>query len=166
MFRTIEDFLGEWKEETAATHKIFQTLTDESLGQKVYGEGRTLARLAQHITESLFSMSQQSGLKLSLPTSEGQPVSSAAMLVELYDRSASSVADGVQSQWTDAMLAEEVPMYGEKWKRGKVLSALICHQTHHRAQMTILMRQAGLHVPGVYGPAKEEWKAYGFEPQV
>jgi len=26
--------------------------------------------------------------------------------------------------------------------------------------MTVLMRQAGLVVPGVYGPAREEWGQY------
>jgi hypothetical protein len=26
------------------------------------------------------------------------------------------------------------------------------------------MRQAGLRVPGVYGPAKEEWEDLGMEP--
>jgi hypothetical protein len=26
------------------------------------------------------------------------------------------------------------------------------------------MRQAGLRVPGVYGPALEEWSAYGMPP--
>ena len=29
--------------------------------------------------------------------------------------------------------------------------------------MTVLMRQAGLTVPGVYGPAKEEWAVAGME---
>ena len=41
---------------------------------------------------------------------------------------------------------------------------LIGHQTHHRSQMTVLMRQAGLVVPEVYGPAKEGWAAYGAQP--
>jgi uncharacterized damage-inducible protein DinB len=41
------------------------------------------------------------------------------------------------------MLDESIPMYGEPWKRGFVLSALIGHQTHHRAQMTVLMRRPG-----------------------
>jgi uncharacterized damage-inducible protein DinB len=27
--------------------------------------------------------------------------------------------------------------------------------------MTVLMRQAGLRVPGIYGPAKEEWEEHG-----
>ncbi len=38
---------------------------------------------------------------------------------------------------------------------------LIGPETHHLGQMTELMRQAGLKVPGVYGPSKEEWTAYG-----
>jgi uncharacterized damage-inducible protein DinB len=28
-----------------------------------------------------------------------------------------------------------------------------------RGQLTVLMRQADLKVPGVYGPSKEEWEA-------
>jgi uncharacterized damage-inducible protein DinB len=38
------------------------------------------------------------------------------------------------------------------------------HEIHHRAQMTVLMRQAGLKVPGLYGPAKEEWSQYNMPP--
>jgi uncharacterized damage-inducible protein DinB len=31
--------------------------------------------------------------------------------------------------------------------------------------MTVLMRQADLRVPGIYGPSREEWAAGGAEPQ-
>ena len=55
------------------------------------------------------------------------------------------------------MLNDDLNMYGQVWKRTSVLSSLIAHQAHHRGQMTVLMRQAGLKVPGVYGPSKEEW---------
>ena len=55
-------------------------------------------------------------------------------------------------------------MYGEIWKRGHSLQVLLVHQTHHRGQMTVLMRQAGLPVPSIYGPVKEGWSAYGVEP--
>ena len=55
-------------------------------------------------------------------------------------------------------------MYGEKWPRGLSLQVLVVHQAHHRGQMTVLMRQAGLEVPGVYGPSREEWTAYGMQP--
>ncbi|MHB8840055.1 MAG: DinB family protein, partial [Gemmatimonadaceae bacterium] len=40
--------------------------------------------------------------------------------------------------------------------RGFVLTVLMNHQWHHRGQMTVLMRQAGLSVPGVCGPSREE----------
>jgi len=38
------------------------------------------------------------------------------------------------------------------------------HELHHRGQLTVLMRQAGLVVPGIFGPAQEEWTRYGMEP--
>jgi uncharacterized damage-inducible protein DinB len=71
----------------------------------------------------------------------------------------------VRERWTDAMLADELEMYGAKWKRTTVLASLVRHQIHHRGQLTVLMRQAGLAVPGVYGPAREEWAKMGMDPQ-
>jgi uncharacterized damage-inducible protein DinB len=44
------------------------------------------------------------------------------------------------------------------------LQILIRHEIHHRAQMTVLMRQAGLKVPGIYGPSRDEWQAMGMTP--
>ena len=63
----------------------------------------------------------------------------------------------MKEQWTDETLAEIKDMYGEQWSIATVLGILTSHQTHHRGQMTVLMRQAGLRVPGVYGPSREEW---------
>jgi uncharacterized damage-inducible protein DinB len=86
-------------------------------------------------------------------------------MIRLYEEGARAVGEVVKQRWTDAMLDEMIPMYGQQWPRGNVLTSLIAHQTHHRAQMTVLMRQAGLKVPGVYGPAREEWAAMNLPPQ-
>ncbi|MGA2381636.1 MAG: DinB family protein [Spirochaetia bacterium] len=43
---------------------------------------------------------------------------------------------------------------GGRWTRAGVLASLVKHQIQHRAQMTVLMRQTGIRVPGVYGPAQ------------
>ena len=59
---------------------------------------------------------------------------------------------------TDAMLVEEVPAFGGQMLRGKLLRLLVDHQTHHRGQMTVLLRQAGLVVPPVMGPTQEMQK--------
>lgn len=69
----------------------------------------------------------------------------------------------IKEKWTDESLKELDDMYGEKWPRGLTLSILNKHQIHHRGQMTVLMRQAGLKVPGVYGPSRDEWSAMGME---
>ncbi len=52
-------------------------------------------------------------------------------------------------------------MFGMMWPRGLTLQVLIRHEIHHRAQMTVLMRLAGLRVPGIYGPSREEWAERG-----
>jgi uncharacterized damage-inducible protein DinB len=55
-------------------------------------------------------------------------------------------------------------MYGSTWHRASVLLSIVRHQIHHRGQITVLMRQAGLPVPGLYGPAREEWANMGMKP--
>jgi uncharacterized damage-inducible protein DinB len=165
MFRKIEDFLGSWSYETEATVKVFSALTDESLEQEVSPDGRTLGRIAWHIVQTLPEMGNRTGLQVVGP-GEGAPVpSSAGEILDRFREAAESLQEEVQTSWTDAELEVQDDMYGEMWMRGQTLGALVSHQTHHRGQMTVLMRQAGLKVPGVYGPAKEEWADYGMPPQ-
>ena len=56
----------------------------------------------------------------------------------------------------DEQLSSEVSHHGRTLPMDTVLSGLIRHQIHHRGQMTVLMRQAGVVVPSVYGPSREE----------
>ena len=81
-------------------------------------------------------------------------------IVAAYEAASQRLAEQVAG-WSDAALETEDEMYGERWARGRTLLALVAHQAHHRGQMTVLMRQAGLAVPGIYGPAREEWAAFG-----
>jgi uncharacterized damage-inducible protein DinB len=83
----------------------------------------------------------------------------ASAIVENYDKVTNQLAEGVDS-WKDEILDEEIELYGEKWTRAFTLQVLVRHQIHHRAQMTVMMRGAGLKVPGIYGPSKEEWALY------
>lgn len=165
MIRTIEDFLNAWQMEAAGTLKMLRALTDESLGQKVSPDGRSLGFVAWHITTTLGEMMGHAGLPVEAPGEHEPLPASAAAIADAYEKGARSVAAAVRSHWTDGQLGDDVAMYGETWKKGMVLQALIAHQIHHRGQMTVLMRQAGLQVPGVYGPAKEEWAALGMPPQ-
>lgn len=159
MIRTIHDFLDRWKEETEATLKIFRNLTDESLHVAIPG-GRTLGRLANHIVETVTEMPHNLGLSIQ---EEYITYTTVTELVTHYKKHADQLVATIIGSWTDETLEEEKTMYGATWKNGFSLWVLLIHQTHHRGQMTVLMRMAGLKVPGVYGPSKEEWEAWGKE---
>lgn len=161
MLRKIEDFQKDWAYEAEITGKVLRTLTDESLGQKVTPEGRNLGFLAWHLAITLVEMLGHTGLKVDGPAMDAECPASAAAIADAYEKAAASVGEVVAANWNDETLLQEDNMYGETWSRGLTLFYLIAHQAHHRGQMTVLMRQAGLPVPGVYGPSREEWEAHG-----
>jgi len=164
MISTISDFEHLWSSELEGTQKILKHLTDRALSQQVNPQGRTLARLAWHITTSIPEMMSRTGLQLAGPGKDDPIPPSARGIAQAYSEAAISLLEQVKARWTDATLREKDDMYGEQWARGFTLTSLILHQVHHRAQMTVLMRQAGLEIPGLYGPARHEWAAYGMTP--
>ncbi|MCX6138017.1 MAG: DinB family protein [Ignavibacteriales bacterium] len=163
MYHTISEFIAEWTSESESTLKVLSALTDASLSQKVSPDGRSLGSLAWHLVQTLGEMGTQAGLKFSASVEKAPIPDTAGKIVSTYRSVAVALGNSVKASWSDAGLAEEIEMYGEKWTRSKALSSLIVHEIHHRAQMTVLMRQAGLKVPGVYGPAKEEWAQYNMK---
>jgi uncharacterized damage-inducible protein DinB len=163
MFRRIEDFAAQWPVEREATLRNLRNITDDALGQAIAPGGRTLGFLAWHITVTFAEMLGKAGLRPDGPE-PGDPVPArAADIAAAYDRASASVLEQVTSRWTDDMLTDMLDMYGQTWPRGMVLEALIRHEAHHRGQLTVLMRQAGLPVAGVYGPSREEWAQWGME---
>jgi uncharacterized damage-inducible protein DinB len=165
MYHTISEFEEDWKYEAEATLKIIHNLTDESLTVKLNKEIRTLGRLAWHIVTTLGEMVQQTELKFETVSDDSPIPPTAREIYDEYKRSSDGMLVTIAKEWTDDSLKEDVELYGQTWKKEKVISVLVRHQTHHRAQMTVLMRMAGLKVPGIYGPAKEEWAQMGMKPQ-
>lgn len=165
MFTTLKDFERAWELETENTLKLLRALSDSSLAQRVAPEGRTLGRIAWHLTTTLPEMMGRTGLELAGPDHEAPVPATAAAIVQGYEAAAGSLLGAIRAAgWTDETLQQKDDMYGEAWKRGLTLTALITHQAHHRGQMTVLMRQAGLKVPGLYGPAREDWAGMGMAP--
>ncbi len=165
MYRTVEDFKNDWTYESAATLKIIQGLTDESLSKKFSDKVRTPGRLAWHIAGAISEMMNRTELKIDVVVDNKKVPQSVSEIESVYKKSAGLLIEEVTQKWTDASLTEKVNMYGEDWEKGKILSVLVTHQIHHRAQLIVLMRLAGLKVLGIYGPANEEWAEMGMEPE-
>ena len=163
MYNLIEHFKSDWANESAATLKILRSLTDESLLQKVYAEGRNLGFIAWHIANTVPEMMSQTGLSFEAFDKDAPALTTVAEIVEYYAKYSAELLERT-SIWNDASLLDEISLYGETWQLGRILTMLITHEIHHRGQMTVLMRQAGLKVPGIYGPSKEEWESYGMPP--
>jgi len=161
MFTRINHFLKDWAQESASTSKIFGALTDASLSQSPSKDDRSLGRVAWHIVTSIPDMLERTGLPVKSVAAGAPMPSTAAEMAAAYKKVAEEAAKSVRDNWTDDTLATEDDMYGMMLRRGVTLEVLIRHEIHHRAQITVLMRMAGLKVPGVYGPAREEWAAHG-----
>lgn len=161
MYRKLEDFINDWTQESESTLKVFNNLTDDSLTSKVNENVRTAGKLAWHITTSMGEMAHRTRLTFK-SVDENSPVPATAKeIVQAYKKDSENMLSEIKEKWSDKDLFTEDDMYGEKWKRGTSLGVIISHQIHHRAQLTVIMRLNGLKVPGVFGPAKEEWANFG-----
>lgn len=161
MYHHLTEFYPVWQYEAEMTQKLLDNITDATLASESHADGRTIGRLAWHIVQTVPEMMAKVGLTVAGPT-EHEPVPFvAASICDAYRTTATSLVEELSARWTDATLGDEDDMYGERWTRATTLSVLIRHQTHHRGQLTVLMRQAGLPIPGIYGPTREEWANWG-----
>lgn len=163
MFTSINEFSQEWNQEAGSTQKVLDALTDESLQQSVSSEDRTLGRIAWHIVTSTPGMMTEFGITITNVENADSTPASAQVIADTFRKVSADVVEQVQKQWTDESLTEMQIVFGMSMPKAATLSLLIKHIIHHRGQMTVLMRQAGLKVPGVYGPAREEWSQIGME---
>lgn len=164
VYKKLEDFFHDWKFESEVMQKYLANLTDESLGQKVTADGRDLGFIAWHTVTTIGEITEKVGLIVDCPHYESDAPTNAVEIVAAFNTASESLISELKSNWNDETLQQEDDMYGEIWKRGETLYNMLVHQVHHRGQMSILMRQAGLKVPGSYGPSKEEWASMGMEP--
>lgn len=167
MFRKIDDFRTAWTQAHPGVMKFLEAIPEAAAGQAVAEGHRDLRRLAWHLVETLIEMPARTGLKV--PHAEAflahHALPMPATLAETraaYAAASEGLLKALEA-WNDASLEQTDDMYGMQWPRGLTLHILVTHQAHHLGQMSVLMRQAGLRVPGLFGPSKEEWAEFGME---
>ena len=156
VFTSLRHFLKTWQHESGETARVMAELADESLGQQVAPGYRTLGELAWHVTTAQREIAAKMGLTYEAPDHSAPRPETAAEIRAAYIEAAAALAAAAESQLTDETMQERFEAYGMQWKKGRMLLVIVFHEIHHRGQMTVLMRQAGLKVPGVYGPSKDD----------
>lgn len=154
MYRKVEDFIEEWNASSAGTLNVIKAITDDKLGQAIVEGHNSLGWLAWHLVGAAGLFGGFTGMKIEVPAHTKPVPTNVEDIVKAYEKVMDSFTTET-AKLTDESLTEKVPAFGTEMVRGKLLRTLIDHQTHHRGQMTVLLRQAGLAVPGVMGPTKE-----------
>ncbi|MGG1878342.1 DinB family protein [Paenibacillus cisolokensis] len=163
MYITVADFIQEWNREAWLTQRVLDGLTDESLKHQVYSEGRTLGRIAWHLTTSIPEYLTEFGLRMDVVDNAEHVPASANEIAETFKQVSAAASEAIQAQWKDDSLRDVQEAFGRQESNAAIMMGLIKHIVHHRGQITVLMRQAGLKPYGVYGPPKEDWVRYGVE---
>ncbi|PWK76602.1 putative damage-inducible protein DinB [Mucilaginibacter oryzae] len=157
MYYRIKEFLEDWAYEKGRTSKIYAMIPEEYKAVILNEKVRTLERLAFHIPQVMMQIGIQTGLLKGEELAEEPLPPAMSDINALYLDIHAKMAKAVEAQWTDGMLNDEAELYNHQWRRGDILSLLTHHEVHHRSQMTVLMRLAGLEVPELYGPVREDW---------
>lgn len=156
MYRKVDDFLKDWDKARNGTIQALEAMTDEKLGQEVTRGHNTLGWIGWHLTTAPVYFASLLGLSLTAPGDSRTVPETVSVIVEGYKNISIELHNKVKKTFSDEDLIEMVDQHGTSTPRGEILRTLIDHQTHHRGQMTILIRQAGLKVPGVMGPTRED----------
>jgi uncharacterized damage-inducible protein DinB len=136
-------------------------LTDDSLKQQVYPEGRTLGRIVWHFTTNVPNYLNKFGVKMDKVENDENVPTTAKEIAETFKKVSAQAAKAIEQQWTDDSLKQIQIAFGREETNASILMGLIKHIVHHRGQATILIRQAELKPFGVYGPPKEDWIPLG-----
>lgn len=154
MYRKVEDFLAEWKNASAGTLKAIQAVPTEKMDVAIVDGHNSLGWLAWHLVGVNAAFGQFAGLQIPGPGADMPQPATMEEIADYYVQVQEAYVTEAATL-TDEQLLEEVSVFGGMMPRGQLLRLLIDHQTHHRGQMTVLIRQAGLPVPAIMGPTKE-----------
>lgn len=156
MYRNLNDFIQEWDKNSKGTLAIFKSITDEKKHVAIVEGHSSLESLSWHLTTAPDYFMGQAGLSLDVELNPKSTPATISEIIETYEAVRENVSKVAQEHLSDEKLLTEVNSHGQLTPIGSILRLMVDHQTHHRAQMQVLLRQAGLHVPGVMGPTKED----------
>lgn len=154
MYRKAQDFLADWDMNAKGTLHVMQAITEEKKHVAIVEGHNSLEWLAWHLVSVAGAFGHFAGLQIPSPGPDMPIPQTMAEIVGMYEVITEAYRKEAE-KLTDEQMAEEVDSFGGQMERGKLLRMLIDHQTHHRGQMTVLLRQAGLKVPPVMGPTVE-----------
>lgn len=163
-----EMMLPEFDREMANTRKMLERVPEDKYSWKPHAKSMTMAHLASHVAElPHWAVETINRERLEL-TPDMKPFSakSSAELLARFDQNAAEGHTAIAGA-TDSQLAVvwSLVVGGRtlmSMPRYDVLRTVVMnHLIHHRAQLSVYLRENDVAVPGMYGPSADENTMFG-----
>lgn len=159
-----EILLIDFDAEAISTRRVLERVPADKAGWKPHDKSSTLGALASHVaTLASFGNMILSTDKLDLgttkfpthqfTTAEEAVEVAAGFAAEIRTKLSVMSDEDLQANWT-LRLGEHKIFSGPRMLAYKVM--FFNHLIHHRAQITVYLRQLDIAVPGIYGPSADE----------
>ncbi len=163
---TIADLLlPEFDQEMTATRRVLERVPDDRFGWKPHAKSFSMGDLASHIVNTVgwtdVTMKQtEFDLARASQDELNRTVKSKAELLAWFDGNVPSARAALAGSDADYFvpwtLKQGDTVYFTMPRYNCVRSFVLNHIVHHRAQLTVYLRENDVPVPGPYGPSADE----------
>jgi uncharacterized damage-inducible protein DinB len=156
MYNNVQEFLGVYGWESKTTASVLSALTDAALAQeKAAGHDTTAGDIAWHIATAPVYMLNQVGFSIDPALLQKPEQLTTAAINATYAKINAMVMEQAASKTPEDVAKTYRVFDMMDWSAGQTLGIMMHHEIHHRGQLSVLMRQAGLVLPSIYGPTHE-----------
>ena len=156
--------LGDVDHEFASTRRLLERIPDDKLDWRPHEKSFTLGRLATHVAELpgfavAMLTTDDFDLRASYPKNPDPRTRDEVLRIfdgasaALRERLDASDDAALQQTWT---LRAGDHVLSSRPRAASLRTIGINHLIHHRGQLSVYLRLAGVPIPGMYGPAADE----------
>jgi uncharacterized damage-inducible protein DinB len=156
--------LPEFDHEMATTRKMLERFPEEKVDWKPHDTCMTLGRLAGHVAEIpawTIPTIAQDKLELDPSTFTPSVLNSRTETLKKFDETVKAARATIAGASDEALMKPWSLVVSGKTvmtlpKAAVLRSFVMSHMIHHRGQLAAFYRIAGVPVPSIYGPSKDE----------
>jgi len=162
--RIADAILPEFDREMATTRRMLERFPEDKVEWRPHDTCMTMGRLAGHVAELagwIIPAVMQDKLEMDPSSYHPAVVKSRAAALKQFDETVSAARTAIAGASDETMMKPWTFVAGGKTvftmpKVAVYRSFVMNHLIHHRGQLAAFYRIAGVPVPSLYGPSKDE----------
>jgi len=160
-----ELLLPEFDQEMTATRRVLERVPEEKFAWKPHAKSFSLGNLASHVVNMLgWTVDTMEKTEFDLdsvtPEEMNKAAKTRAELLEWFDANVPKARAALQKSDSEYQVPWTLKKGSQNFftmpRYTCVRSFCLNHIVHHRAQLTVYLRENDVPVPGLYGPSADE----------